>query len=95
MSLPEIFDLNVFFVFGNCNGSILSVIILNSLTNWTPTSRSSSFASHSHEYGPNWTPLGPITIRYITRGISAGTGMNGVSLAHNIYLRKKRLESKF
>ena len=60
-----------------------------SLTNWTPTSRSSSFVSHSHEYGPNWTPLGPITIRYITRRISTGTGMNGVSLAHNIYLRKK------
>ena len=66
-----------------------------SLTNWTPTPRSSNFVSHSHEYGPNWTPLDPITIRYITRGIRAGTGMNGVSLAHNIYLREKRLESKF
>ena len=31
------------------------------LTNRTPASRSSNLISHSYDYRPNWTPLGPIT----------------------------------
>ena len=31
------------------------------LTNRTPASRSFNLSSHSYDYRPNWTPLGPIT----------------------------------
>ena len=31
------------------------------LTNRTPASRLSNLISHSYDYRPNWTPLGPIT----------------------------------
>ena len=34
------------------------------LTNRTPASRSSNLISHSYDYRPNWTPLGPIKYRF-------------------------------
>ena len=35
---------------------------IRSVTNRTPTTRSSDFVNHSNDYRLNWTPLGPITI---------------------------------
>ena len=75
LSLPEIFDLNVFVGFwklqwlrliGNRTSCcpILSVIILmiNKLDSCLAVV---NFVNHSHDCRPNWTPLGPITIIYL------------------------------
>ena len=34
--------------------------------NRTPVKRSSDFVNHSYDYRPNWTPLSPITIIYLS-----------------------------
>ena len=36
--------------------------LIGQFNNRTPATRSSDFVNHSYDYGPNWTPLSPVTI---------------------------------
>ena len=42
------------------------------------------FCNHSYDYGPNWTPLSPITIT--NQGLSRGYQLQLLALADNPYL---------